>query len=79
MLWDGVRIHTDHQNLAYILHPGGCVSSVFKVTLQCLENWKIAVHQYDYAEQAMAMRADVKRLFQHSFVQGSNSEIADIL
>ena len=48
LLWGGVRIYTDHRNLAYIFEPEACVSSVLKTAAQRLENWKMALAQYDY-------------------------------
>jgi len=49
LLWNGVRIHTDHRNLAYIFNPEACVSSVAKTTAQRLDQWKAVLGQYDYA------------------------------
>ena len=40
LLWNGVRIHTDHRNLAYIFNPEACVSSVAKTTAQRFDQWK---------------------------------------
>ena len=34
----GVRIYTDHRDLAYIFEPAACVSSVPKTAAQRLEN-----------------------------------------
>ena len=48
LLWGGVRIYTDHRNLAYIFEPEACVSSVPKTAAQRLENWKMMLAQYDY-------------------------------
>ena len=47
-LWRGVRIYTDHRNLAYIFEPEACVSSMPKTAAQRLENWKMMLAQYDY-------------------------------
>ena len=43
-----MRICTDHRNLAYILEPEACVSSVLKTATQRRENWKMVLAQYDY-------------------------------
>ena len=47
LLWGGVRIYTDHSNLAYIFEPEACVWSVPKTAAQRLENWKTVLAQYD--------------------------------
>eukprot|EP00752_Nemacystus_decipiens_P002231 g2116.t1 len=90
LLWNGVRIHTDHRNLAYIFNPEACVSSVAKTTAQRLDQWKAVLGQYDYtiehiqgdvrevhvtrirfyADRALAITAELKDVFQHSFTQG---------
>ena len=49
LLWNGVRIHTDHRNLAYIFNPEACVSSVAKTTAQRCDQWKAVLGQYDNA------------------------------
>ena len=48
LMWGGVRIYTDHRNLAYIFNPEACVSSVSKAATQRIENWKMVLSQYDY-------------------------------
>ena len=47
-LWNGVHIFTDHCNLAYILDPEACVTSVSKALAQRLEGWKGVLGQYRY-------------------------------
>ena len=48
LLWGGVRIYTDHRNLAYIFKPEACVSSVPKTAAQRLENWKMVLAQHGF-------------------------------
>ena len=48
LLWGGMRIYTDHRNLAYIFELEACVSSASKTAAQRLENWKMVLTQYDY-------------------------------
>ena len=45
--WNGVRICTDHRNLAYIFDREAFVSSVAKTTAQRLDQWKAVLGQYD--------------------------------
>ena len=46
--WGGVRIYTDHSNLAYIFKPEACVLSVPKIAAQQSENRELVLAQYDY-------------------------------
>ena len=46
--WNGVHIHTDHRNLAYIFDLEACVSWFAKMTAQRLDQWKALFGQYDY-------------------------------
>ena len=48
LLWGGVRIYTDHRNLAYIFKPEACVSSVPKTAAQRLVNWEMVLVQHDF-------------------------------
>ena len=48
LLSGGVRIYTDHRNLAYIFELEACVSSVPKTAAQRLDDWKTVLAQYDY-------------------------------
>ena len=43
LLWGGVRLYTDHRNLAYILELEMCVSSVPETAAQRLVNWKMVL------------------------------------
>ena len=47
LLWNGVRVYTDHRNLVFIFDPEACVSSVAKTTAQRVDQWKAVSGQYD--------------------------------
>lgn len=69
-LLGGVQVNTGNRNLAYIFHPGACVSSVLKVATQRLGSWKMEAYQFDCTEQAKSITAGAEDVFQRASAQG---------